>query len=165
MINGERIGGFTLFELMVTLAVAALILSLGVPGFRSFIQNNRATTHTNDLVTALNLGRSEATRRGASVLLCSSSDGATCSGSNDWSSGWIVRRPAGAVVRTWPERSGGDGVLTANVSQIQFQARGSLAGGTVPLLQIRLPDCSGDQGRNVSVNMAGRIAVTRVTCE
>ena len=165
MINGERIGGFTLFELMVTLAVAALILSLGVPGFRNFIQNNRATTHTNDLVTALNLGRSEATRRGASVLLCSSSDGATCSGSNDWSSGWIVRRPAGAVVRTWPERSGGDGVLTANVSQIQFQARGSLAGGTVPLLQIRLPNCSGDQGRDVSVNMAGRIAVTRVTCE
>ncbi len=165
MINGERIGGFTLFELMVTLAVAALILSLGVPGFRSFIQNNRATTHTNDLVTALNLGRSEATRRGASVLLCSSSDGATCSGSNDWSSGWIVRRSAGAVVRTWPERSGGAGVLTANVSQIQFQARGSLAGGTVPLLQIRLPDCSGDQGRDVSVNMAGRIAVTRVTCE
>ena len=165
MINGERIGGFTLFELMVTLAVAALILSLGVPGFRSFIQNNRATTHTNDLVTALNLGRSEATRRGAPVLLCSSSDGATCSGSNDWSSGWIVRRSAGAVLRTWPERSGGDGVLTANVSQIQFQARGSLAGGTVPLLQIRLPDCSGDQGRDVSVNMAGRIAVTRVTCE
>ncbi len=165
MITGERIGGFTLFELMVTLAVAALILSLGVPGFRNFIQNNRATTHTNDLVTALNLGRSEATRRGASVLLCSSSDGATCSGSNDWSSGWIVRRSAGAVVRTWPERSGGDGVLTANVSQIQFQGRGSLAGGTVPLLQIRLPDCSGDQGRDVSVNMAGRIAVTRVTCE
>ena len=165
MINGERIGGFTLFELMVTLAVAALILSLGVPGFRSFIQNNRATTHTNDLVTALNLGRSEATRRGASVLLCSSSDGATCSGSNDWSSGWIVRSSAGAVVRTWPERSGGGGVLTANVSQIQFQARGSLSGGTVPLLQIRLPDCSGDQGRDVSVNMAGRIAVTRVTCE
>ena len=165
MINGERIGGFTLFELMVTLAVAALILSLGVPGFRSFIQNNRATTHTNDLVTALNLGRSEATRRGASVLLCSSSDGATCSGSNDWSSGWIVRSSAGAVVRTWPERSGGGGVLTANVSQIQFQARGSLAGGTVPLLQIRLPNCSGDQGRDVSVNMAGRIAVTRVTCE
>jgi type IV fimbrial biogenesis protein FimT len=165
VINGAKVGGFTLFELMVTLAVAALILSLGVPGFRNFIQNNRATTHTNDLVTALNLGRSEATRRGASILLCSSSDGETCSGSNDWSSGWIVRRSAGAVLRTWPERSGGDGVLTANVSQIQFQARGSLAGGTVPLLQIRLPDCSGDQGRDVSVNMAGRIAVTRVTCE
>lgn len=165
MINGAKVGGFTLFELMVTLAVAALILSLGVPGFRNFIQNNRATTHTNDLVTALNLGRSEAARRGVTILLCSSSDGATCSGSNDWSSGWIVRRSAGAVLRTWPERSGGDGVLTANVSQIQFQARGSLAGGTVPLLQIRLPDCSGDQGRDVSVNMAGRIAVTRVTCE
>ncbi|MCH6550161.1 MAG: prepilin-type N-terminal cleavage/methylation domain-containing protein, partial [Proteobacteria bacterium] len=66
VITSERTRGFTLFELMITLAVAALILSLGVPGFRNFIQNNRATTHTNDLVTALNLGRSEATRRGAS---------------------------------------------------------------------------------------------------
>ncbi len=165
VINSERIRGFTLLELMVTLAVAAIVLSVAIPGFGGFIQNNRAVTHTNDLVTALNLGRSEATRRGAPVLLCSSSDGETCSGSNDWSSGWIIRRPAGEVLRTWPERSGGAGVLTANVSQIQFQARGSLAGGTVPQLQIRLPGCSGNQGRDVSVNMPGRISVRRVACE
>ena len=133
MITGERIGGFTLFELMVTLAVAALILSLGVPGFRSFIQNNRAATHTNDVVTALNLGRSEATRRGAPVLLCSSSDGATCSGSNDWSSGWIVRRSAGAVLRTWPERSGGDGVFGSSTAGrgVYGTSAGTVGAGTM----------------------------------
>ncbi len=53
--------GFTLFELIVTIAVAAIIVSVGIPGFTSFVQNNRAVTHTNDLVTALNLARSEAT--------------------------------------------------------------------------------------------------------
>lgn len=164
MISKRRMDGFTLYELMVTVAVAAIIIGFGVPGFKSFIQNSRAVTHTNDLVTALNLGRNEATRRGSPVLLCTSSDGATCSGSNDWSNGWVVRTAGGQVLRTWPARSGGAGVVTANVSQIQFQARGSLTAGVVPLLAIRLPDCTGDQGRDVSINIAGRISVDRVAC-
>ncbi|MEX2123833.1 MAG: GspH/FimT family pseudopilin [Woeseia sp.] len=162
MDNREKIKGFTLLELMFTIAVAAIVLSFGVPGFLSFIANNRAVTDTNDLVTALNLGRSEATRRGSAVLLCSSSDGASCSGSNDWSSGWVVRSAGGELLRSWPERSAGAGVLTATVSQLQFQARGSVAAGAV--LQVRLPDCSGNQGRDVSVNAAGRISVSRVGC-
>lgn len=164
MTNRKTATGFTLFELIITMAVAGIILSFGIPGFMSFIQNNRATTHTNDLVTALNLGRSEATRRAAPITVCSSADGASCSGSNDWSTGWVVRSDAGDVLRTWPERSGGAGVMTGNVSQVRFLARGSLAGGAAPLLQVRLPDCAGDQGRDVAVNVAGRISVDRVGC-
>lgn len=156
--------GFTLFELMVTLAVAGVILSFGIPGFMSFIQNNRATTHTNDLIMALNLGRSEATRRAAGVTVCSSANGSTCSGSNDWSSGWVVRSDGGTVIRTWPARSGGSNVITGNVSQVRFLARGSLPGGVVPHIEVRLPDCTGELGRDVEVNAAGRISVDRVTC-
>jgi type IV fimbrial biogenesis protein FimT len=159
----RKMKGFTLFELMVTLAVAAIILSFGVPGFMSFIQNNRAATHTNDLITALNLARSEATRRSATVTVCSSDDGATCSDSNDWSTGWIILNAADEVLRTWPERSGGANVITGD-AQVQFQARGSLAGGAAPLLRVRLPDCTGDQGRDVAVNAAGRISTNRVDC-
>lgn len=159
--NEQR--GFTLFELMVTVAVAALILSLGVPGFMSFVQNNRAATHSNDLVTALNLGRSEATRRGSAVVMCSSANGTSCSGSNDWSTGWVLRSAGGELIRSWPERSGGAGVVTGNVAQIQFQARGSLAAGGA-VLQVRLPNCSGEQGRDIAINVAGRISVGRVDC-
>lgn len=156
--------GFTLLELMLTIGVAAIIFSVGVPGFMNFIQNNRAVTHTNDLVTALNLGRSEATRRGSTVLVCSSDDGATCNGSTDWSTGWVVLSPGvgGDLLRSWPERSGGAGVLTGNVSQVQFRARGSVAGGAQ--LTVLLPKCTGDQQRNVAVNGAGRISVSRVPC-
>jgi type IV fimbrial biogenesis protein FimT len=115
------------------------------------------------MITALNLGRSEATRRGVPIQLCSSTDNATCSGNNDWSTGWIVRTPVGEVIRTWPARSGGAGVLSGNVDTIQFQARGSLAGGA-PLLAMQLPHCKGDGRRNITVSVAGRIAVDRVAC-
>lgn len=164
MYRSKDTAGFTLYELMVTIAVVAVIAAFGVPGFQNFMQSSRSVTHTNDLVTALNLGRSEATRRGAPIDLCASSDGASCSGSTDWSTGWIVRTPAGQVLRTWPERSGGAAVLTANVSTIQFQARGSLPGGAAPLLALQLPGCKNDGRRNISVNVAGRIAVNRVAC-
>lgn len=159
----KGIQGFTLYELIVTVAVAAIILSFGVPGFMSFIDNNRATTHTNDLVTALNLARSEATRRGTAITVCSSTNSSTCSGSADWSTGWVVRSAAGDVLRVWPARSGGAGVVTGNVSQVQFLPRGGLNGGA-PVMQIRLPDCTGSNGRDVSINGAGRISVDRVTC-
>ena len=164
MTSDRKSKGFTLLELLVTITVAGIILSFGVPAFISMVQNNRATTHTNDLVAALNLGRSEATRRAAPVTVCSSADGATCAGGNDWSTGWVVRSDAGDVIRTWPARSGGAGVVAGNVSQVRFLARGSLAGGAAPVVQVRLPDCTGDQGRDVAVNVAGRISVNRVGC-
>ena len=160
----KKSAGFTLYELMVLVAVASVIISFGVPAFQSMVQNSRSVTHTNDLVTALNLGRSEATRRGAPIDLCASTDAATCSGSNDWSSGWIARTPAGEVLRTWPARSGGAGVLTSNVPSIRFQARGSLAAGVAPQLVMQLPHCSNDGRRVVTVNVAGRIAVNREAC-
>lgn len=156
--------GFTLYELMVTLAVASVIISFGVPGFQSYVQNSRAVTHTNDLITALNLVRSEATRRRIPIDLCASDDGATCSGANDWSTGWIAVTPANEVLRVWPARSGGPGVLQADVARVSFQARGSLPAGTSPTFALQLPYCKNDGRRVITVSVAGRIAVDRVLC-
>lgn len=161
--NRRTSKGFTLLELIVAIAVTGIILSVGVPSFISIIQNNRAVAHTNDLVTGLNLARSEATRRSSVVTVCSSTNGTTCNGGNDWSTGWLVRNGAGEVLRTWPERSGGAGILTATTSQVQFQPRGSLAAAG-PLFRVRLPNCTNRQGRDIAVNVAGRISVTRVDC-
>lgn len=82
--------GFTLIELMVTLAIAAIVLTVGVPGFMATIQNNRITTSLNDFVSDLNLARSEAIKRGSRVTLCKSDDGETCTQDGDWSQGWIL---------------------------------------------------------------------------
>ncbi len=164
MQRNKDIAGFTLYELMITIAVASIIIAFGVPGFQNFIQNSRSVTHTNDMITALNLARSEATRRGAAIDVCASTDGANCSGSTDWSTGWIVRIPGGQVLRQWPARSGGAGVLTGSVATVQFQGRGSLAAGAAPTFALQLPNCKGTGRRNIAINVAGRIAVNRVAC-
>ena len=83
--------GFTLIELMVTLAVAAIMLTVAVPNFREFIERNRVSSHTNLMVGALHLARSEAIKRGRNlVILCKSSDGNICSTSSAWREGWLL---------------------------------------------------------------------------
>jgi type IV fimbrial biogenesis protein FimT len=81
--------GFTLIELMVTLAVAAIIMTVAVPSFNNLIRNNRLTVQNNELVSTLLVARSEAVKRSTTVTVCASSDQATCDTSN-WESGWIV---------------------------------------------------------------------------
>jgi type IV fimbrial biogenesis protein FimT len=157
--------GFTLFELMITVGVAAIILSIGVPGFTSFIANTRASTYTNDLVLALNLARGEATRRGVPVSVCSSTDAVTCNGTADWTTGWIVLAPGPVVIRRWGALNGGPNVIAApgGQTQVQFQPRGALAGADVTL-EVRIPNCSGDRGRDVTINRTGRVSASRVAC-
>ncbi|MGB5065269.1 MAG: GspH/FimT family pseudopilin, partial [Candidatus Competibacter sp.] len=71
----NRKSGFTLIELMITVALAAIVLTLGVPAFQETIRNNRLATTVNDFISSLNLTRSEAIKRGTRVTLCKSANG------------------------------------------------------------------------------------------
>ena len=83
--------GFTLLELMITLLIAGIILSIGVPSFRGVMQNQRMTSATNELVMSLNLAKSEAIKRVVYVSICKSSNGVTCGdAATSWRDGWIV---------------------------------------------------------------------------
>lgn len=76
--------GFTLIELVVTMAIAGILVTIAIPSFNSTMTSSRITSYANDLVSALNLARSEAIRRGIQVTV--SNNGAL----TQWESGWTV---------------------------------------------------------------------------
>jgi len=92
----RRLGGFTLMELMVVLALVGVIMGLAVPNFRTFVLNNRLTGGANDLLGSIVLARTEAIKRQLPVAVCATADPNTavpvCSGA--WaqgaSSAWVV---------------------------------------------------------------------------
>jgi len=157
----KKLRGFTLIELMVTLAVAAIVLSVAVPGMRSFVQNNKAASQSNKLLGSLNFARSKAVHFGRTVTLCSSTDTATCSGSNNWATGWVLLDPSNAVVQSWESLSG-TSTLTATASSITYNGLGGAGAATTFTLVI--PDCNGDLGRTVSLTTTGRAEVTKNNC-
>ncbi|MBL8201693.1 MAG: GspH/FimT family pseudopilin [Chromatiales bacterium] len=84
--RGQR--GFTLGEVLTTLGVLGVSLSLAVPSFDRAAQSNLRATAINELVATLHLARSEALARNASIAVCPSADGQTCA-PVAWEAGWI----------------------------------------------------------------------------
>ena len=89
--------GFTLIELIVTMAIAAIVVSIAVPSYQASVQNNRRTTSLNELTTAFQLASNTAITRRINVTVCKSSDtnvaAPSCNsggGSGDWTQGWII---------------------------------------------------------------------------
>ena len=84
--------GFTLYELLVTLLVIGIVLSVGVPNMSAFTANNRISSTANDLHSSFQLARSEAARSKSNITICASANAmdadATCNGTFD--DGWIV---------------------------------------------------------------------------
>jgi type IV fimbrial biogenesis protein FimT len=86
----RQILGFTLIELVVSMAVAAILVTVAIPNMRTFIQNGRLNTQLNDLVGDLSLARSEAIKRRKNVGICKSTNGTTCAGGGFWRDGRAV---------------------------------------------------------------------------
>lgn len=82
--------GFSLYELLVTLAIASLVLTIGLPSFGGLVADKRLRAETDALFHALHLARKTSVVQRREVTLCPSRDGAACDPVTDWSGGWIL---------------------------------------------------------------------------
>jgi type IV fimbrial biogenesis protein FimT len=89
-LSPSRCAGFTLLELMMTLAIAAMLMMLAAPSVRDAVMNTRISTQANDLMTDFAATRMEAVRRAVWTGMCPSADGVTCIRNAVWNVGWIA---------------------------------------------------------------------------
>ena len=131
--------GFTLLELLVVLAVAAVLVGYAIPSFQKLVRSNRLATQANSFLTALYTARSEAVRRSTTVTVCASSNQSTCdtaASAASWSEGWIVFVPATGQPST--TATGGtlllvqQGLTGSNTMGALDNGSGSLSGGGNP---------------------------------
>jgi len=81
--------GFTIVELMIVIAIVAVLSAIAAPSLRDLVKNTRMTSLVNDLMSDLNAARGEAVKRGVRVSICTSNNGTQCT-ATAWNQGWIV---------------------------------------------------------------------------
>jgi type IV fimbrial biogenesis protein FimT len=111
--------GFSLIELMITIAIAAIIAGLAAPSFRKMLDANRIQTGASALQGDMMFARTEAVKRGSWVSICPSTDQQTCTNTNVWQKGWIVFTDAN-----------GSGTIDAADLDTVLRVRQAITGGT-----------------------------------
>ncbi|MFZ7097000.1 GspH/FimT family pseudopilin [Luteimonas dalianensis] len=166
--TNQRSAGYSLVELLVTTTILTLLLAVASPMMSSLLRNSQLQSTIHTVASGLAVTRMAAIHRGHPVTMCPSADGSLCSGSNDWSSGWIVyldrqrtTQPASMadileVSTGVPDRFS----LTSNTgrTRIRYQPTGWSAGSN---LTLTLCAREGTPGARVIVNNAGRARVER----
>lgn len=138
--------GFTLMEMLVTLAVVAIVASLAVPSFQNMIATQRVRSAANDLVASLNFARSEAVKRNRVVTI-------TPAGS--WAGGWTVSYVDGGNTITIQTHEALDGVTMAGSTAISYRADGRRNSGNVEI-EIAPPAGSGASKHCIGVSPTGK---------
>lgn len=175
-INTRRSDGFTLIELMVSIAVLAVLLGIAAPGLSQFLVSNRLSSQINELVSDISQARNEAGGRGTAVSICIAATSTTCATSGTaWEAGRIIfvdpnRNGAidtgEAIIKFSPALDGGTNLAAASFSSpryITFRPFGGLtstSGGTFTLCATGYTT-----GRQISVAATGRPLASKIsTC-
>ncbi|MDB5762387.1 MAG: methylation [Herminiimonas sp.] len=154
--------GFTLIELMVVIAVTAILLATAAPSFNDIVLGNKLGSYANNLVASASLARSEAIKRNTAVTLCVSSDGTSCTTTGGWEQGWIVLVGTTLLHR---QQAASSGLKITEASAIRTMAFDPSGVGALAasLTVCRATPTAGKQERVVTISATGRAFVKKTT--
>ena len=144
--------GFSLTELVMTMAIVAILAAIGVPSFKYVTASNRIASEINGLLGDMQFARSQAVKEGQSVSVCVSSNGTSCTGGSAWQNGWIVFLDANfnkqvdvaageKIIRVQPPFTGTDTfVASVNFTAITYNRMGYAPTGLPANMTIKLHD-------------------------
>jgi type IV fimbrial biogenesis protein FimT len=145
--------GFTLTELMITIAIMGIAMSVAIPSFNELIVNTRLVGAANTLIGALQLTRSEAIKRLKPVYLKPKSG-------NDWTSGWTVQVDNNTVVREFDALKNVTAIGFNNIPAqgIEYLPSGRVLGGNNSTLSL-CSDADSNSFRNIIIAPTGRVSI------
>lgn len=175
--------GFTLIELMVTIAILAILMTVAIPSFSRLIASNRLSAATNELYGSMVQAKSDAIRQGNRVTICPSSDGSSCAtGSTPtWSAGWVSFTDSTRTAAT-PSVDSGEAILQhsqavpdsivilGNSSFVSFRSDGGAVGMFGDFLVGKIRVCStsssldnNSRARDIEISRPSRLKITTPT--
>ena len=166
----KKNSGFTLLELIIVMALVAVVMTFAIPAMQTFTQNDRLTSNINLFIGHLAYARSEAVTRSQQIVVCASNDGVSCSGG--WTDGWIIFVDADAdnaftvgeeVIRAQQGLGVDNTISTTGIgTQIIYDNRGFVTAASVGSLQL-CDGRSGDYGKTVRITNTGRARLEKDT--
>lgn len=161
----RKLTGFTLTELLITVTIAAILAAVAAPSFARFIRDTRLATSANSIVSILNLGRSEAAKRGTNVRIQSNS------GTTAWEGGWTVyvdtngnaTPDAGEITRI-ADALDGTLTLTGSVAVVQFRPMGTTTLAPTPVTFDLCNNVAAEPDRRITISATGHSSVATITC-
>jgi type IV fimbrial biogenesis protein FimT len=134
----RRESGVSLLELLIVITIGSILFSVGIPSYRTVTNSNRIAAEVNGLLGDMQYARAEAIRRGQTVSVCASADGASCSNATTWETGWLVFSnpngdttvdPGDTVLRAQAALGGTDTFQASNgVAAVTFNREGFAVG-------------------------------------
>jgi type IV fimbrial biogenesis protein FimT len=167
--GAARSPGFTLLELLITMSIAAILLTIAVPSFRYVTNSNRIAGEVNGLLGDLQFARAEAVKEGRNVTVCISADGQSCvANATTWQSGWIVFSdptdtgvvdPGETILRQQKTFSSTDTFVSNNLSAVTFNREGYAVGVANGGALLQLHDLTGTAAwtRCLYINLSGEM--------
>lgn len=174
-LRAAGIRGFTLIELMISIAILAILLGIAVPSFNDAALGSKLGSHANKLVASAYVARSEAIKRNVSVTLCASANGADCASTGGWEQGWVVKcrttdnlvcNAGGSgwlVIHREQAAASGLKITEASAKRVLDFASTGVGAEAATLTVCRATPTEGNQERVVTITLTGRAYVTRTT--